>query len=501
MPRKQNSSYGHRNAKYRNKVTQKGPQTTSVPFGPEIPNIQNQNPFANTHTTLSQKNPKTSSLPFGSQAPNVQNQNLFANTQSPLSACNAAMVDFSAQTVLPIEAQRKSNHGTYKANVWFSPTATPFLKPRPIFSLDKCNSFLQSRIAWQEKQTRQKRKKNSSLDEGPSTQVQKQCTKKDTQHHCQTSLDVTCHTELSNPETSNEGPSTQMQSQRRRQTSRDVTCQTHSDNIQTTNEGPSTRGRKQSTQKNTHRRGHTSRNVTCQRGLQSIQGNNEDAHNELVQTLRTARDLCNQAEIPDFKLRLYNAGRARGYELPTSDNVAAIVFDSGPTTESDYDVIIQYKDGPPQRINKLHKSYMSLQFLLIFIYGQPGFHTKLTLRSADPNERPKRVSMNAFYTYQLHPRPDSYMADYPNLTAADRADVVCRVFEQKIKAFIKFLKKGRPFGTVTGGTPPPALELQTEEALQQKTSEETSAKPVKRPLFQQQPSNSKKQKGTQHIFH
>lgn len=103
MPRKQNSYYGHRNAKYRNKVTQKDPQTTSVPFGPETPNIENHNPFANTHTTLSQKNPETSSLPFGSQAPNVQNQNLFANTQSTLSACNAAMLDFSAQTVLPIE--------------------------------------------------------------------------------------------------------------------------------------------------------------------------------------------------------------------------------------------------------------------------------------------------------------------------------------------------------------------------------------------------------------
>ncbi|PWA87681.1 helitron helicase-like domain-containing protein [Artemisia annua] len=133
-----------------------------------------------------------------------------------------------------------------------------------------------------------------------------------------------------------------------------------------------------------------------------------DAHNELVQTLRTARDLCNQAEIPDFKLRLYNAEGARGYELPTSNNVAAIVFDSGPITESDYDVIIQYKDGPPHRINKLHQSYMSLQFPFIFIYGQPGFHTKLTLRSLDPNKRPKRVSMNAFYTYQLHPRHDSY---------------------------------------------------------------------------------------------
>ena len=244
-----------------------------------------------------------------------------------------------------------------------------------------------------------------------------------------------------------------------------------------------------------------------------------------------------------------------------SNTLAVIVFYDGPRTEGDYDVIIQYKGGDPQRINKLHKSYMSLQFPLIFIYGQPGYHTDLMLRSANPTQRPRRVSLNAFYTYQLHPRPDSYdllfrtgrlfqqyvvsvyccieqsrmdfyrkhqsdirgdylsglydavsrgdcdgsevgsriilpssftggprymyshyldalaicrklgnpqffitfmcnvnwpeirryMAEYPHLTASDRADVVCRVFEQKIVSFIKFLKKGRPFGCVTGG--------------------------------------------------
>ncbi|PWA50311.1 helitron helicase-like domain-containing protein [Artemisia annua] len=135
-----------------------------------------------------------------------------------------------------------------------------------------------------------------------------------------------------------------------------------------------------------------------------------DHHNELVQIFRTARDKCTEADVPDFKVRLYNGDGARTYELPTSDALGAIVFDSGPATESDYDVIIEYKDGPPKRINKLHQSYMSLQFLLIFIYGQPGYHTNLKLRSADPNEKMKRVSMNAFYTYQLHPRHDQPIA-------------------------------------------------------------------------------------------
>ncbi|GJW13928.1 DNA helicase [Tanacetum coccineum] len=92
-------------------------------------------------------------------------------------------------------------------------------------------------------------------------------------------------------------------------------------------------------------------------------------------------------------------------DLPNTNTLGAIVFDDGQNTETDYDVIIQSRDGFPQRINKLHVSYMSLQFPLIFIYGQPGFHIDLKLRTADEK---KRLTMNMFYMYQLHERYDSY---------------------------------------------------------------------------------------------
>jgi hypothetical protein len=46
-----------------------------------------------------------------------------------------------------------------------------------------------------------------------------------------------------------------------------------------------------------------------------------------------------------------------------------------------------------------------------------------------------------------------YMAAFPHLNASDRADIICRVLEQKIKALIKFLKQKQTFGRVTGGMP------------------------------------------------
>ncbi|PWA74973.1 DNA helicase Pif1-like protein [Artemisia annua] len=133
-----------------------------------------------------------------------------------------------------------------------------------------------------------------------------------------------------------------------------------------------------------------------------------DTHNELVQIFKTARNKCDEHDVLEFKVRLYSGEGPHGYELPASQTLGAIVFDSGPESESNYDVILEYRDGVLKRISKIHKSYMSLQFPLIFIYGQSGYHTKLMVRTADPNDEPKRVSMNAFYTYQLHPRHDSY---------------------------------------------------------------------------------------------
>ncbi|GKC07927.1 hypothetical protein Tco_0999537 [Tanacetum coccineum] len=82
-----------------------------------------------------------------------------------------------------------------------------------------------------------------------------------------------------------------------------------------------------------------------------------------------------------------------------SNTLGAVVFDSGVTGITDFDVIIQEKAGPPKRINKLHKSYMSLQFPLLFVYGQAGFHTELKLRAANDSRNERRLTMLSYYAY------------------------------------------------------------------------------------------------------
>ncbi|GKD89703.1 hypothetical protein Tco_1365210, partial [Tanacetum coccineum] len=131
-------------------------------------------------------------------------------------------------------------------------------------------------------------------------------------------------------------------------------------------------------------------------------------HNGLVRLFRTARDRCNAGEIPGFKIRLYNLGGVRGYELPTSDVLGAIVFEDGPRSRTDFDVIIEFRGGPPKRISKLHQSYMSLQFPLLFVFGQPGFYPELILKPRNGRGDGIKVTMNAYYKYQLHSRPKEF---------------------------------------------------------------------------------------------
>ncbi|PWA61550.1 hypothetical protein CTI12_AA369170 [Artemisia annua] len=135
-----------------------------------------------------------------------------------------------------------------------------------------------------------------------------------------------------------------------------------------------------------------------------------DEHNELVKVFRTARDKIADSNVPDFKINVFGVVGSRQYDMPSGDAVAAIVFEGGPDVRSDYDVIIQKRGGYPQRINKLHPQYMSLQFLLFFIYGEPGYHLGLTLLDTtnETSEDPKKMSMKMYYAYQLHDRPRQY---------------------------------------------------------------------------------------------
>ncbi|PWA42907.1 helitron helicase-like domain-containing protein [Artemisia annua] len=72
-----------------------------------------------------------------------------------------------------------------------------------------------------------------------------------------------------------------------------------------------------------------------------------DRHNELVKFFRTARDKLEDGDILDFKIKLFGVAGSKQYDLPAGDSIGAIVFEGGPDVETNYDVIIEPRDGRP----------------------------------------------------------------------------------------------------------------------------------------------------------
>jgi hypothetical protein len=135
-----------------------------------------------------------------------------------------------------------------------------------------------------------------------------------------------------------------------------------------------------------------------------------DEHNELVQLFRTSRDKMAEANVPEFKVRLFGVIGSNQHELPTGDSIGATVFEGGSDVETDFDVVTEQHDRQLKSVNKLNASCMSLQFPLVFLFGEDGYHlgrVLLTHRSSD--DPPKKMKMLKYYSYQVHDRINEYV--------------------------------------------------------------------------------------------
>ncbi|GJW48935.1 hypothetical protein Tco_0080581 [Tanacetum coccineum] len=192
-------------------------------------------------------------------------------------------------------------------------------------------------------------------------------------------------------------------------------------------------------------------------------------HNELVRLFRTTRDKCRDANVPDFNIRLYNIGGIRRYELPTSRTLGGILFESGPRSRTYYDVIIELRGfypklklKPQDGSGRGKKQYVMAVYCTIeqsrmdFVRTHqndirceylPGLYDVVSRGYRDGIAVGSHIILPTSFTKGSR---CMYMAQYPELTPADRADIVCIVFQQKVKDFLKFLIESEIFGDVTG---------------------------------------------------
>ena len=138
-------------------------------------------------------------------------------------------------------------------------------------------------------------------------------------------------------------------------------------------------------------------------------------HHQYVPIYRHALEVLQQYDPNnDVSIRLrvapgYHHHRGR-YNLPTADEVAVILpgVDGDNSQYSQRDIVLQKRAGDLQIISDLHPAYVPLYYVLLFPYGENGWHPALKLRTFDEHKEPNRLTLSRYVAYRLQTRSNEY---------------------------------------------------------------------------------------------
>nr|GEV90231.1 hypothetical protein [Tanacetum cinerariifolium] len=101
---------------------------------------------------------------------------------------------------------------------------------------------------------------------------------------------------------------------------------------------------------------------------------------------------------------------SKEYNLPTTSEVAALIVGDIAQSLDERDIIIETKLGNMQRINVLHRSFLSLQYPLLFPYGEDNYRTDILHRDViDLNTKKHvRLTMMEYMAYLVQERPNQF---------------------------------------------------------------------------------------------
>ncbi|XVF26857.1 hypothetical protein REPUB_Repub14bG0055600 [Reevesia pubescens] len=104
-----------------------------------------------------------------------------------------------------------------------------------------------------------------------------------------------------------------------------------------------------------------------------------DEVNPIVQVFCLARDRINNSNQVRVNIRLIEsrASSSRSYALPLESEVASLIVGDFDQSDVGRDIIVEHKNEGYKRISDEHPLFMSLQYPILFPYGQDGFHPKI----------------------------------------------------------------------------------------------------------------------------
>ncbi|XP_056843369.1 uncharacterized protein LOC130500247 [Raphanus sativus] len=136
-----------------------------------------------------------------------------------------------------------------------------------------------------------------------------------------------------------------------------------------------------------------------------------DTHNHLAKTFRFARDRFQATGKIEFSIKLVSQpNRGRQYDLPTADEVGGLIVGDLSATSVGRDIVVEHKSSALQRIGDLHPLLMSLQYPLLFPYGETGYSERIPYRGPEASTVKREfMTMREYYAYQLQTRPTEGM--------------------------------------------------------------------------------------------
>jgi len=124
------------------------------------------------------------------------------------------------------------------------------------------------------------------------------------------------------------------------------------------------------------------------------------------------------------------------YNAPTIDEVAVLLVneDKGPR-----DIVLHGRSGQLSRVSELNRSYDALQYPLMFIRGEDGYHINIT-----QNQRTKTVSCMQFYCYRFMVREISINhLHYKTLFSKFAVDMMAKIISERLHFIRNHQKKLR----------------------------------------------------------
>ena len=97
-----------------------------------------------------------------------------------------------------------------------------------------------------------------------------------------------------------------------------------------------------------------------------------DQVNPYVAVFQQVRDMLIQEPTITLSMviRTKRVADPRHYNIPTANEVVAIIVNEQETESLHHDIILSLRDGRLQRISELHRSYISLHYVLLFPRGE-----------------------------------------------------------------------------------------------------------------------------------